>query len=344
MLLESEINEIRSILENANNPFYLFDDDGDGLCSYLLLKKHYKKGIGMPIKNPGPLDTKYISLIEEEKPDLVVLLDKALVTQEFIDACPCQVLYIDHHPIQNLKKLKYFNPLFHNKDCRIPTSELVYSVVKTNMWIAMIGCLFDYRIPYFIKEFTEQYKDLIEKESKDPGDLFYKTTIGKLTKVLDFNLKGNRKEIRKAIRYLEKIETPYELLNKTTEGAIFVYDRYEKLNKEYLELKKQAESKATRSKILLFIYEVTKTSFNTELATELSYKYPNKMIILAREKDDVYKLSIRDQKKDIAEIYKKAIEGLDAYGGGHPHACGGAINKKDFNELISRITRLKNEL
>ena len=50
MLTEKEINEIREYLTNSNNPVYLFDDDGDGICSYLMLKKHFKKGKGIPIK------------------------------------------------------------------------------------------------------------------------------------------------------------------------------------------------------------------------------------------------------------------------------------------------------
>ena len=56
MLTNKELEDIRVILSESNNTFYLFDDDGDGVCSYLILKKHYKNGIGMPIKSAGPLD------------------------------------------------------------------------------------------------------------------------------------------------------------------------------------------------------------------------------------------------------------------------------------------------
>ena len=40
MLTDAQIQEIRGFLEKAENPLFLFDDDPDGLTSYLLLKKH----------------------------------------------------------------------------------------------------------------------------------------------------------------------------------------------------------------------------------------------------------------------------------------------------------------
>ena len=54
MLKQNEIEEIRSILEKSNDTLYLFDDDGDGLSSYLVLKKHFKKGRGKPITGKRP--------------------------------------------------------------------------------------------------------------------------------------------------------------------------------------------------------------------------------------------------------------------------------------------------
>mgnify|MGYP001593388133 CR=1 FL=1 len=49
------------------------------------------------------------------------------------------------------------------------------------------------------------------------------------------------------------------------------------------------------------------------------------------------KISVRNQKKNIREPFAKAIEGLRGYGGGHEKACGGNINKEDFEEFIKRL-------
>lgn len=341
MLTKDEIEEIRKILEESNNPIYLFDDDGDGLCSYLLLKKHYKKGKGMPIKNAGALDTSYTTYIYEEKADLVVILDKALVKQEFIDEAKCKVLYIDHHPIQKLNKVNYFNPLFNNKDIYMPTSYLTYKVTNSNIWIATIGCLFDYYIPEFMKEFMKEYPDLLKKINQNPGYILFETNLGKLVKLFAFNMKGKPNEIKKSLEFLEKIESPYEILNETNEYGKFLKERYEKLNKEYEALLEKAKKCQEENNLIIFEYPSTRISFNQYLATELSYLNQDKTIIIAREKDNDFKLSLRNQKKDISKMLSKALEGIKGRGGGHVHACGASVDKKDYEKFIEKMRKLQ---
>ena len=50
-LTKKQISEIREHLESAQNPFFLFDNDQDGLCSFLLLQKFLRRGKGFPVKN-----------------------------------------------------------------------------------------------------------------------------------------------------------------------------------------------------------------------------------------------------------------------------------------------------
>src|SRR3989344_3471959 len=295
MLTEKELTEIREILESSQNPIYFFDGDGDGLSSYLNLKKHYKKGLGVPVKSGGPegITSEYLKYVDEEKPDLVVILDKAVLTQEFIDKIPCQILILDHHPPIKLKKVKYYNPQLHGSN--VPTSYLAYQVTKTNAWIAAIGCLFDYFIPDFLDE------------------------------------------IKKSLKALEKINSLNEIFNKSTPEGKFIRERYERLNKEYEKLLSKAKSEATRSKLFLFIYPSQAVSFTVELSNELCYRYPKKTIIVGREKENKIAMSLRDQNRDISKILEISLKGLEGYGGGHEHACGCAVSKKDFNMFIERI-------
>jgi single-stranded DNA-specific DHH superfamily exonuclease len=39
MLNDKQIDEIREHLEKAQNPLFFFDNDDDGLCSFLLLQR-----------------------------------------------------------------------------------------------------------------------------------------------------------------------------------------------------------------------------------------------------------------------------------------------------------------
>ena len=51
MLTENQIEEIKEHLDKAQNPLFFFDNDGDGLCSFLLLQRFIKKGKGVAIKS-----------------------------------------------------------------------------------------------------------------------------------------------------------------------------------------------------------------------------------------------------------------------------------------------------
>ena len=59
MLTKKQVTEIREHLHHANEPLFLFDNDPDGLCSFLLLQKYVKKGKGFPIKSFPDLNETY---------------------------------------------------------------------------------------------------------------------------------------------------------------------------------------------------------------------------------------------------------------------------------------------
>ena len=50
MLKKTQIEEFRKYLKKSENPLFFFDDDPDGLCSYLILKKYIDKGKGAVLK------------------------------------------------------------------------------------------------------------------------------------------------------------------------------------------------------------------------------------------------------------------------------------------------------
>jgi single-stranded DNA-specific DHH superfamily exonuclease len=86
----------------------------------------------------------------------------------------------------------------------------------------------------------------------------------------------------------------------------------------------------------LFNYTEKKWSFTTNLANELAIMYPKKVIVIARKKGGKMKCSIRAQVPIVGAL-TTSIEGLDAYGGGHPNACGSVIDDKDWDEFLKRF-------
>jgi len=78
MIPKSQLDEIKSFLNKSENPLFLFDDDPDGISSFLLLKRYFDKGKGVIVKASPKLPEVYTRKIDEYRPDLVVILDKPL--------------------------------------------------------------------------------------------------------------------------------------------------------------------------------------------------------------------------------------------------------------------------
>lgn len=338
MITENEINEIKSFIENSTNPVFLFDDDPDGVCAYLLLKKFYKKGKGIPIKGSPMITVKFLEIVEKNDPDLIIILDKPIVEQEFIDKSPCKIVWMDHHPLVKRNNVSYYNPRMHDEEDNRPTTYLAYSITKSNPWIAIIGCIFDFYVPDFSKELLKQYPDLIS-EVNGPDDIRFNTNFGKIIKIFAFNLKGESKYVKKSLSMLEEVESPYEILNQSSESGKYLYQRYEKLNKSYERLLEKAIKEINEDELFVFLYPSEKTSFTSELANEILYKNKNKIILIGREKFDKIIMSIRSDKKKIIKAVERALVGINGYGGGHDYACGGCVDRTDFERFIENLKR-----
>lgn len=340
MLKESQVHEIRKFLENCSNPLFFYDDDPDGLCSYVLLRRKYGKGHGVPVKGMPLIDASCLRKVEENYPDLIVILDKALVDQDFLDECSCPVLWIDHHPPIIRHKVHYYNSKLNNSE--LPTTGLCYQIVNQDIWLATLGCLADSHIPYFYKEAQKQYPDLLP-ENQDLKEILTKSRFGELIKKSFMVIKGKSNEIRSVANILTRIETPYEILDSQSPQGVFLTKRANKFLKEYNEVLNEAKKAKTKDKILLFIYNAKKTSFTAELSNDLMNLYPEKVIIVGRIKADNVKLSFRSLEFNLAEIIEKSLMNVKGYGGGHDHACGGNIVFEDFNRFMDNFTNLINE-
>lgn len=343
MLKPVEIKKIQELLENSQNPLFLFDDDQDGLCSYIVLKRKYNKGAGIAIKTTPELDNSYTNVVNEYSPDLIIILDKPLVSEEFFKNIHAPVLWIDHHPIVNIKKyhheIHYFNTLANDPNTYTPTTYLAYQVTEEKSWFVLLGCIGDYFLPEFYREYIEKYPDLL-REVKDPGEITYNTKFGEVVKSTLFLLKGKAGDIKKHVSALEKIESPYEILNKTSTEGKFLAKEAEKARKEYDELLKEAIKEAEEnsdSKLILFIYPSSKNSYTAELSNELFYKFKDKFIIVGREKNDEVKMSLRCNFANVPKVIEKALIGIHGYGGGHEKASGGCVKRDDFDRFIENI-------
>lgn len=348
MILEKEIIELREALKTSKRPIIFFDDDTDGVSSFLLfyhyVKDHVEDVKGIIVKSSPILkDDVYLRRIQEFQPDKVFILDKPMVHQDFLDKIKIPVYWLDHHPMQDKMNVHYFNPLRHkakgfDPDNR-PTTYWAFKVTEEPdkyLWIAMVGCIGDWFIPEFSKKFIKEYPDLWDKKIKirNPGTVLYETVLGKLCRIIQFNLKGMTKDVQASFKIMTRINDPYEILNKTTSQAKLIFKNYENLEHKYQEI--ISRIKITKDKLVLFMYN-DNYSITSDLSSEIEYHHPNKLIIIARQKDDDMKCSIRAEKLDVRAILEKSLIGIEGHGGGHEHACGASIKQKDFDKFIENV-------
>lgn len=332
------LSEIRKIIEKSHNPLIFFDDDPDGLVSFLLIKKHFKKGKGVVVKGKPMLDTSYLLSVSRYNPDLVIVLDKPIIEQEFVDKVHVPIVWIDHHPVIEIKGVKYYNPRIRNEEDNRCISYWCYQLTKENLWLATIGCVADYQIPNFIKKFKKDYPDLLG-DSNGQKEILFNSKLGRLIRIISFSLKGETLDVNRNIDTISRINNPRDILEGVGD-AKFLVNKTEKIEKFYDKLLEQAINENKKEKIVVFIYPSQRFSFSAELSNELLYRLPDRFIIVGREKDGEIKMSLRnpgDKRIKLPEIINKALMGLQGYGGGHDFAAGACIRKSDFEQFISVI-------
>ena len=143
----------------------------------------------------------------------------------------------------------------------------------------------------------------------------------------------------KNIKVLTRIESPNEILKQETAQGKFIFKSYEKINKLYDSLLESAMGQTNKDRLLVFTYSSDKMSFTGDLANELLYKFPDKIILVGRKKDDDVRMSIRSKNTLVPPILEKSLAGLEGYGGGHEYACGANVKERDFKEFVERMKK-----
>ena len=319
-------------------PLFFFDDDPDGTCAFLQLYKYKGDGKGVIVKAGSKLTEEFARKVDEYSADLVIVLDIPIVDQDFLDRVSTKVLWLDHHPPRERKRVTYYNPRLHDDADNRPTSYWTYQIAKKDIWLAMTGCVADWQLLDDIKkEFIKKYPDLMDKSIKKSDDALFETKVGELAAIIAFSIKGSARDAMKYVKVFTRINDPYELLENKTPQANFVYKRYKKYDDEYQEVLKDA--KPGKDELFILTYSESKTAMTKELSNVLLHRYPKKFIIVGRERNDEIKLSLRSTNKKVKPVLDKALVGVEGYGGGHDYACGANIKTKDFDKFIKAVKK-----
>lgn len=343
MLTEEQIQEIRGHLERAQNPVFFYDADADGLASFLLLARWIGKGKGIIAKNPKESSEAFLKKVQELGADSVFVLDSPQIQEKFVkgvEEMNLPLIIIDHHNVPKIETEFYYNT-FHVSGKNEPVSYICYKITeqKKDMWIAAVGCVSDYFIPDFFKEFEEKYPELVDCEYKDPFDLTYKSRLGKLVKVFNYGLKDTTTNIIKMSNFLLKAEFPSQVLEENSKTHSFL-QKYESIDNTINKLVKKAE-KEIEGNFLFFTYGGD-TSLSQHLSNQLMYLHPELMIVVGYRTGGIVKFSLR-WFKDVRTLTLKAIKEIPgASGGGHEHATGAQMSEiyvEKFKENILSLLK-----
>ncbi len=342
MLSEKQLSEIREHLEKAQNPLFFFDNDVDGLCSFILLRRSIGRGRGVVIKSFPELNGGYKRKVDELKPDYVFILDKPLVAKEFLQEMRDRnlpIVWIDHHdvpPPDSLDNLYYYNPISSGNS--EPTTYLCYRALprEEDLWLAVIGCISDGYFPDFFGKFREKYPDFAN-DTTSAFQCLYNSKIGEIARILGFALKDKTSNVINMIRFLFRVKSPNDILVESRENAQ-ILERFKRIDEKYTKLIEKAKLYAKKEKLLYFQYGGD-LSISADISNELIYRNPDKVVVVAYIKGAKANVSIRG-KDDVREMTLQSIKDIPgATGGGHKQATGAQIPVEDLPRFRENMVK-----
>lgn len=342
MLNEKQVKELKEHLERAQNPIFFFDNDQDGLCGFLLLQRWLGRGKGVAIKSFPDLNESYFRKVTELKADYVFILDKPLVSDGFFEKAKeinIPIVWIDHHDmgIKVPDFVEYYNPIFTSKTSE-PVTYLCYQITqkKEDLWLAVIGCISDRYMPDFYKEFRDRWPELAVK-TENPFEVLYRSRIGEVAKIFSGGLKDSTTNVVRMLKFLATASGPYDVLEESSKNYS-IHKRSKQIDKKYQRILEKGKALASKPGRLLFFRYSGDLSVSAEIANELMYNFPEKMICVVYVRGSKANLSLRG--KNIKEKFLKAIEGIEnASGGGHEDAVGGQMSDQDLDKFKENLER-----
>ncbi len=342
MIKTDQLSELKEQLELAQNPLFFYDNDADGLCSFLILRRALGRGKGVAIKSFPDLKKHYLKKVDELNPDTIVILDKAEVETEFINQIADKgipIIWIDHHQSQTAKntisKTYYFNSF--------PSSEPVSYISQKifnrpeDIWLSLVGCIGDVYLPEFTKSFSEENPELLP-QNIDAFTALQSSEMGKISRSFNFGLMDTTTNVLKLTKYLITAKTAYDILKENPSTKNF-HKRVNQLEGILHKQLQKAELNISKNSKLIFFTYSGDTSMSSEISNRLSFSHKDKLVVVAFLRPEKANISIRG--KDALKITLSSIKDiLGATGGGHEEATGAMVPISDFQNFKETLSKI----
>lgn len=315
----------------------VFHDDLDGFASGVMVYDYLvKKGCEVKYSSfvLSKSDLKEV-LVSFDNPDKLIVMDIApnLIAEDLEELSKkMKILYIDHHQ----KVCAICNEV---TECRpdtgyIPVARLVFEILgkpEEQYWLAVAAVMADEGDKYEENmQFINRFLKLSDKDLK-----FYKEEVAqKLSNFLSyfknntyeaFNILkdiNNFDEVKKVYKYSEPVENE---IKKWTES--FEKDK-EEINGT------------------TFYYLAPKYSIKVAIINKVCGQHPDEILLFASPAGEKIGVSTRNQNQrvNMVELLKKAVEGIeDSTSGGHPAAAGASFPSKYLSKFKENLAKLNLE-
>lgn len=346
MIAVKDLAHIRSLLEASTCPFFLYDNDADGLCSFILLRRWLARGEGCAVRSHPDVDSRYAHQALAQGADLVVVLDRPFLSDGFLAALETHhipVLWIDHHDVESTHRthplVHAYNPVLGKKRSNEPITHWAYKLSKRkeDAWIALMGCIADHYLPSYHTQVKKLYPD-VWKNVKKPFEGYYTTELGFLARMLGFGLKDAPSHVAYLEGFLLSCASPYELLTELQSSSSFA-EKSRELSKRYAVLIERALTQPA-SHCVFFEYG-GEVSLSSELSNELSFRFPTSYIAVVYLKEGITNVSLRG--KNVKSVLDKLLPQFPrASGGGHRDAVGLRLPFSELPQFRELFTTLVN--
>lgn len=345
MLSAKQLANVRERLERSQNPVFIYDNDADGLCSYVLLRRFLGRGKGMAVRTHPDIDAGYARKAQSLGADLVVVLDCPFLGEAFVEELvkvSIPILWIDHHvvdsPHYTSSHVDVFNPALSSKSSTEPVTYWCHQLTqrKEDVWIALMGCIADHYLPSFSKGFAKEYPEFWKKGIRKPFDAYFGSEIGTLAQAVGFGLKDSVSHVVYLQNFLIGCLSPQALVEELASHSSFA-QKYTDIRKRYDSLRAAAPTEV-QGRLVFYQYSGT-LSISSELANELVYRFPDKFIMVAYVNAGVCTMSLRG--KNVKSLLEQLLPLFEnSTGGGHPDAVGARIRADDLERFRESFERL----
>jgi single-stranded DNA-specific DHH superfamily exonuclease len=341
-----------SFLRESKKTLIVFDTDGDGIGSAVIMAKAVKRAFNsspnsIPRSHGKSLVTRELIDKIKGKFDLIAFLDIAAdEIPEYVEelAQKSKVLILDHHLVRkdmNGKRVAHLNSSMWQKKIpshRYCTSKMAYDLcsrfvdIQDMDWLAAMGILNDMADKSwkpFLKEVFSRNKITFEQ---------LRTVNNIVTSSYQFS---KNKDIMVSFQACLEALSPFDILYARTDNAKMLKGFYDVIENEIKSVMKSWKEKAdiSDSKKLIMLELDSRFSINSTISTLISIDRPHYTVMVARKNGKSVSISLRrqDKKVDCNKLAKELIEDLEnANGGGHVPAAGIKIMAKDWNTVKKR--------